>query len=79
MEDKKVLEFINKNYNENRKQFIKSQKKKHKKEIIRFIIYILAILSVIWVFINTIDLETRKAVKNCLKNGYSENYCLRSK
>lgn len=77
MEDKKVLEFINKNYEQSHKDFVKKEKKKRKKEIICNIIWFLACLTLVYVLVNVISQDTKKAVKNCVKNGHSYNYCLR--
>lgn len=77
MEDKKVLEFINKNYEQSHKDFVKKEKKKRKKEIICNIIWFLACLGLVYVLVNVISQDTKKAVKNCVKLGHSYNYCLR--
>ena len=76
MEDKKVLEFINKNYEQSHKDFVKKEKKKRKKEIICNIIWFLACLTLVCVLVNVISQDTKKAVKNCVKLGHSYNYCL---
>ena len=76
MEDKKVLEFINKNYEQSHKDFVKKEKKKRKKEIICNIIWFLACLTLVYVLVNVISQDTKKAVKNCVKLGNSYNYCL---
>lgn len=76
MEDKKVLEFINKNYEQSHKDFVKKEKKKRKKEIICNIIWFLACLTLVYVLVNVISQDTKKAVKNCVKSGHSYNYCL---
>lgn len=76
MEDKKVLEFINKNYEQSHKDFVKKEKKKRKKEIICNIIWFLACLTLVCVLVNVVSQDTKKAVKNCVKLGNSYNYCL---
>lgn len=78
MEDKKVLEFINKHHEESYRDFIKTQKRKERINTIQCIMLILAILSLILVLGNTIKQENTKALKNCLKSGHTENYCLRN-
>ena len=77
MEDKKVLEFINKNYEQSHKDFIKKEKKKRRKEIICNVIWLLACIIAVCVLVNVIHQDTKKAVKNCVKLGHSYNYCLR--
>ena len=77
MEDKKVLEFINKNYEQSHKDFVKKEKKKRKKEIICNIIWFLACLGLVYVLANVISQDTKKAVKNCVKLCHSYNYCLK--
>lgn len=77
MEDKKVLEFINKNYEQSHKDFVKKEKKKRKKEIICNIIWFLACLTLVYVLVNVISQDTKKAVKNCVKLGHSYSYCLK--
>lgn len=78
MEDKKVLEFINNHHEESYRDFIKTQKKKERRNTIQCIMLILAILTVVLVLGNTIKQENTKALKNCLKSGHTENYCLRN-
>lgn len=78
MEDKKVLEFINKHHEESYRDFIKTQKRKEIINTIQCIILILAILSLVLVLGNTIKQENTKVFKNCLKSGHTENYCLRN-
>ena len=76
MEDKKVLAFINKNYEEKHKEFVKNNKKKRKKEITCTLIWFLACISLIYVLGSIINHETLKSVDMCIKNGNSYNYCL---
>lgn len=78
MEDKKVLEFINKHHEESYRDFIKTQKIKERRNTIQCIMLILAILTVVLVLGNTIKQENTKALKSCLKSGHTENYCLRN-
>ena len=76
MEDKKVLEFINKNHERSYVDFVKSQKKKNRKETFKItVLTILALILVIVLNINTYN-DTKKQVEKCLKNGNSQNYCL---
>ena len=77
MEDKKVLEFVNKNYEESHNKWVKQQKKKHRREKIWTIIYVLALISVVFILIKVVSYETEKGLRFCLKQGYSENYCYR--
>lgn len=77
MEDKKVLAFINKNYEEKHKEFVKNNKKKRKKEIICTLIWFLACISLVYVLGSIINHETLKNVDTCLKNGNTKEYCLR--
>lgn len=76
MKDKEVKELI-KMLDENKEKTLKEDKKQNKKELIRSIMYILALVVVILVGIGIVGIQTKKDVKKCLKNGYSENYCLR--
>ena len=78
MEDTKVLDFINANHEKSYENHVKTQIRRRKKDTIQCIMLILAILSLILVLGNTIKQENTKALKNCLKSGHSENYCLRS-
>lgn len=78
MEDKKVLEFINKNYEQSHKDFVKKEKKKRKKEIICTLIWFLACISLIYILGNIISQSTLKDVDKCLKNGNNKAYCLRN-
>ena len=78
MEDKKVLEFINKHHEESYRDFIKTQKRKERRNTIQCIMLILAILTAVLVLGNTIKQENTKVFKNCLKSGHTENYCLRN-
>ena len=77
MEDTRVLEFINKHHEESYKNHIKMQNKKSKTNTIQCITLILAVLSLVLVFGNTIKQETQKNLKMCLKNGYTQNECLK--
>ena len=77
MEDKKVLEFVNKNYEQSHKNFVKKQKQKYKKEIILNIIWFLACIIGLLILVNVIHQDTKSAVKNCVKLGHSYNYCLK--
>lgn len=77
MEDKKVLEFVNKNYEQSHKNFVKKQKQKHKKEIMLNIIWFLGCIIGLLILVNVIHQDTKKAVKNCVKLGHSYNYCLK--
>ena len=78
LEDTKVLEFINKHHEESYANHVKTQKKKERRNTIECIMLILAILTAVLVLGNTIKQENTKALKNCLKSGHSENYCIRS-
>ena len=78
MEDKKVMKFINENYERSHQKYIEDQKKNKRNEKIKTIIYILALLVVLGLFIITIQRDTKKSLKKCIDNGYSYNYCIRS-
>lgn len=78
MEDKKVIAFINANHEKSYANYVKTQKRKERRNTIQCIMLILAILTVVLVLGNTIKQENTKALKNCLKSGYTENYCLRN-
>ena len=78
MEDKKVLEFINANHEKSYANHVKTQKRKEIINTIQCIMLILAILTIVLVLGNTIKQENTKALKNCLKSGHTENYCLRN-
>ena len=77
MEDKKVLEFINKHHEESYKEFVKKERKKDIISTISIIIGILAVLSLVLVFGSVIHQETEKSVKKCLKSGHNYTYCLK--
>lgn len=77
MEDKKVMKFINENYESSHKKYMEDQKKKKRNEKIKTIIYILTLLVVLGFFIITIQRDTKKAIQNCMEKGHSYNYCLR--
>lgn len=76
MEDKKVLEFINKNHERSYIDFVKSQKKKNKKETLKIITGMIIVLGLIIALGITVHNDTKKQVEKCLKNGNSQNYCL---
>lgn len=76
MKDKEVKELI-KMLDENKEKTLKEDKKQNKKEVIRSIMYILALLSVIYTLLVVNANETKKAVKKCVKNGYSYKQCLK--
>ena len=77
MKNKKILAFINKNYEKKHKKFLKNNKKKRKKEITCTLIWFLACISLIYVLGSIINHETLKSVDKCLKNGNTKEYCLR--
>ena len=76
MEDKKVLEFINKHHEESYRDFIKTQKRKNKIETFKIITGVVIILVLIITLGITVHNDTKKQVEKCLKNGNSQNYCL---
>lgn len=78
MEDTKVLDFINKNHEKSYENHVKTQIRKRKINTIQCIMLILAILTAVLVLCGTISQENKKAVKNCLKSGHTENYCIRN-
>lgn len=77
MKNKEIKEIINM-LDENQAKMIKEDKKQKRKQKISDMIWILACLSVVIVLISIVGIQTKKDIKKCLKNGYSENYCLRS-
>lgn len=77
MEDKKVLEFINKHHEESYRDFIKTQKRKERKENILILIGILACLSLVLILGSVIHKETQEQVSKCVKSGNEINYCLK--
>lgn len=76
MEDKKVLEFINKNHERGYIDFVKSQKKKNRKETLKIVAGVVIVLVLIITLGITVHNDTKKQVEKCLKNGNSQNYCL---
>jgi preprotein translocase subunit SecG len=76
MEDKKVLEFINKNHERSYIDFVKSQKKKNKKETLKITTGVVIVLVLIITLGITVHNDTKKQVEKCLKNGNSQSYCL---
>lgn len=76
MEDKKVLEFINKNHEKSYDNFVKTQKRKNKIETFKIIAGVVIVLGLIITLGITVHNDTKKQVEKCLKNGNSQNYCL---
>ena len=76
MEDKKVLEFINKNHEKSYDNFVKTQKRKNKIETFKIVAGVVIVLGLIITLGITIHNDTKKQVEKCLKNGNSQNYCL---
>ena len=76
MEDKKVLEFINKNHEKCYNEFVKTQKKKNRKETLKIVAGVVIVLGLIITLGITVHNDTKKQVEKCLKNGNSQNYCL---
>lgn len=76
MEDKKVLEFINKNHEKCYNEFVKTQKRKNKIETFKIISGVVIVLGLIIILGLTVHNDTKKQVEKCLKNGNSQNYCL---
>ena len=77
MEDTKVLAFINANHEKSYENHVKTQKRKNKRNTIHCIILVLAILTLVLVLGSVIHQETQKAVKKCVKMGYSIESCTR--
>lgn len=77
MEDKKVLEFINKNHDMQYQQYIKASRRKRKFDIAYNIILILAVIISLLIFGNEINNQTKKEINKCLKNGNTRAYCLK--
>lgn len=77
MEDKKVLEFINKHHEESYKDHVKKAIKRRKRDTIQCIMLVLAVLTLVLVLCNIINQEGKKAVKNCVKLGHTYNQCVR--
>lgn len=78
MIDQKLYNAINENNKKEHAKWVKREKRKSKIDTILIIIGTIAVLSLILVLGNTIKQENTKALKNCLKNGYSQKYCLRN-
>lgn len=77
MEDKKVLEFINKNHEESYKDFLKSERKKRKKEVIQNIILTIFICVGLVALTKTVINDTKRALNDCINQGHEYNYCLK--
>ena len=76
MEDKKVLEFINKNNEKCYNKFVKTQKRKNKVEAFKIVAGVVIVLGLIIALGITVHNDTKKQVEKCLKNGNSQSYCL---
>jgi uncharacterized membrane protein YidH (DUF202 family) len=76
MENKKVLEFINKNHEKCYNEFVKIQKRKNKVEVFKIVAGVIIVLGLIIALGTTVHNDTKKQVEKCLKNGNSQNYCL---
>lgn len=69
MEDKKVMAFVNANHEKSYNEFIKTQKKSERKDIIHSIMLFLGILAIVLILVNINYRSEEKALKNCVKNG----------
>lgn len=77
MIDKKLYEAINENNKKEHTKYVKSEKRKEIISTISIIIGILAISSLVLVLGSVIHQETQKAVKKCVKMGYTIDKCVK--
>ena len=77
MIDKKLYEAINENNKKEHAKYVKNQKRKNIIGTISIIIGILACVSLVLVLGGVIHQETQKAVKKCVKMGYTIDKCVR--
>ena len=75
MEDKKVLAFINANHEKSYQEHVKKQVRKNRINTIQCIMLFLAVISLVLVLGSAIHQDTQKAVKKCVKMGYSIESC----
>ena len=76
MEDKKVLEFINKNHERSYREHLKTKKKNKLNQIFKdFIFYIIAFLIISLCLFNIHSLN-KKSINNCMSKGNSYDYCV---
>ena len=78
MIDKKLYDAINENNKKEYAKYVKLERRRNKIGTVLIIIGTLAVLSLVLMLGSVIHHETQNAVKNCLKLGHSQNYCLRS-
>ena len=77
MIDKNLMDAINENNKIEYKNWIKNQKRKERIKLILNLMVFLAVLSVVLVWVSTINHIGEKNVKKCIKKGYSYNYCIK--
>lgn len=77
MEDKKVMEFINEQHDELYAKDQKKNRKKRKLEVLTNILFVAAVVGILFVFIQSIKNDTKVAIENCIREGHSYNYCLK--
>lgn len=75
MEDKKVMAFVNANHEKSYNEFIKTQKKTERKDIIHSIMLFLGILAIVFIFVYINYRSEAKALKYCVKNGGAYQEC----
>ena len=79
MVDAKLYEAINENNKKEYEKWVKNEKKKERISTISIIIGILAIVSLFIALGSIVNHQSEKAVKRCVKMGYTIDYCTRDK
>ena len=77
MIDVKLYEAINENNKKEHLKYVKNEKRKDKISTISIVIGILAIVSLFMVLGSVVNHQTEKAVKKCVKMGYTIDSCVR--
>lgn len=77
MIDTKLYNAINENNKKEHAKYVKNEKRKGTISTISIVIGILAIVSLFMVLGSVIHQDTQKAVKKCVKMGYSIDSCVR--
>ena len=77
MTDTVLMNAINENNKKEHAKYVKNMKRKNTIDTICVVIGILAILSLVLVFGSIIDHQSKKAVKKCVKMGYTIDSCVR--
>lgn len=76
MEDKKVLEFINKNHEKSYREHLKTKKINKTKQTFKSLIFCIIAFLMISLCLFNIHSLNKKSINNCMNKGNSYDYCV---